>query len=79
MCIRDSIYPDQAVLRHRCIVGRPYAGGWRKRYAFLGLAPAALSAGADGTLAGVIKCGIIVANETMKGVRTFDECAKMHK
>ena len=34
------------------IVGRPYAGGWRKRYAFLGLAPAALSAGADGTLAG---------------------------
>ena len=42
----------QAVLRHRCIVGRPYAGGWRKRYAFLGFAPAALSAGADGTLAG---------------------------
>lgn len=30
----------------------PYAGGWRKRYAFLGFAPAALSAGADGTLAG---------------------------
>ena len=27
-------------------------GGWRKRYAFLGFAPAALSAGADGTLAG---------------------------
>ena len=49
---RENIYPDQAVLRHRCIVGRPYAGGWRKRYAFLGFAPAALSAGADGTLAG---------------------------
>ena len=25
---RENIYPDQAVLRHRCIVGRPYAGGW---------------------------------------------------
>ena len=49
---RENIYPDQAVLRHRYIVGRPYAGGWRKRYAFLGFAPAALSAGADGTLAG---------------------------
>ena len=49
---RENIYPDQAVLRHRCIVGRSYAGGWRKRYAFLGFAPAALSAGADGTLAG---------------------------
>ena len=50
---RENIYPDQAVLRHRCIVGRPYAGGWRKRYAsWVRLTPAALSAGADGTLAG---------------------------
>ena len=30
----------------------PYAGGRRRRYAFLGYAPTALPDGADGTLAG---------------------------
>lgn len=49
---RENIYPDQAVLRHRCIVGRAYAGGWRGQHDLSGLTPAALSAGADGTLAG---------------------------
>lgn len=49
---RENIYPDQAVLWHGCIVGRPYAGGWRGQHDLSGLTPAALPAGTDGTLAG---------------------------
>ena len=42
--LNENIYPDQAVLWHGCIVGRPYAGGWRKSFPYdlSGLTPAAL-------------------------------------
>ena len=49
---RENFYPDQAVLWHGCIVGRPYAGGWRGQHDLSGLTPAALPAGTNGTLAG---------------------------